>query len=137
MKVLNLVLMLLVVGTSTLFASSKTEKFKVYGNCGMCESRIEKAALSIEGVTKADWNKETKMIEVSFDNSKTDIHKIHMAIAKVGHDTELQKANDEAYGKLHGCCKYERKKSSSTKQKTSGCTGSKTSAKKSGCCKGK
>lgn len=82
--------------------------FKVYGNCGMCKSRIEKAAKSVEGVTTADWNKETKMIEVSFDSSKTAIDKVHKAIAKVGHDTELYKAKDEIYNALPACCLYDR-----------------------------
>lgn len=90
----------------SVFAQSKTEKFKVNGNCGMCESRIEKAAKSVEGVTTADWNKETKMIEVSFNSTKTDVHKIHMAIANAGHDTEMHKAKDEVYVKLPDCCKY-------------------------------
>ena len=95
-------------GTASAFGVNKTEKFKVYGNCSMCEKRIETAAKSIDGVTSADWNKETKMIEVTFDDAKTDIHKVHMAIAKAGHDTEMHKATDEAYNSLPGCCKYER-----------------------------
>lgn len=101
-------MILALVSLTTAFGQAKTEKFKVYGNCGMCESRIEKAAKSVDGVTTADWNKETKMIEVSFDASKTDIHKVHMAIAKVGHDTDMHKATDETYNSLHGCCKYDR-----------------------------
>ncbi len=83
-------------------------KFKVYGNCGMCENRIEKAAKAVDGVTSADWNKETKLIEVSLDTSKTNVHKIHMAIAKAGHDTEMHKAKDETYNTLPECCKYNR-----------------------------
>ena len=90
------------------FAGEKTEKFKVYGNCGMCEKRIEKAASSVEGVQDADWNKETKMVEVTFDDAKTDVHKVHLAIASVGHDTEMHKANDEVYNNLPACCKYDR-----------------------------
>ena len=78
------------------------------GNCGMCEKRIEKAANSVDGVQSADWNKETKMIEVKFDDGKTDMHKVHMAIAKVGHDTEIHKAKDSVYNDLPGCCKYDR-----------------------------
>ncbi len=97
-------------GITTVFGQTKTEKFKVYGNCGMCETRIEKAANSVEGVTSADWNKETKMIEVKLNESKTDVHKVHMAIAKVGHDTKMHKAKDEVYNKLPGCCKYDRAK---------------------------
>jgi len=106
-KVFSLIAMF-VLGTFTVFAGEKTEKFKVYGNCGMCEKRIEKAANSVDGVQSADWNKESKMMEVKFDDAKTDVHKVHMAIAKVGHDTEMHKAKDSVYNDLPGCCKYDR-----------------------------
>ena len=106
-KVLSLVAMF-VLGTFTVFAGEKTEKFKVKGNCGMCEKTIEKAAKSVDGVSTADWNKESKMMQVKFDDSKTEVHKVHMAIAKAGYDTDMHKATDEAYNKLHGCCKYDR-----------------------------
>lgn len=103
--------MAMVIGMSTisLFAQSeKTEKFEAAGNCGMCEARIEKAANTVDGVSSADWNKESKMIEVSFNPEKTDPEKIQKAIAKVGHDTKTHKAEDGVYEKLPGCCKYER-----------------------------
>ena len=106
-KILSLVVMF-VFGTFMVFAGNKTENFEVKGNCGMCEKRIEKAALSVEGVSKADWDKETKKLEVVFDDTKTNVHKVHMAVAKVGHDTKMHKASDEVYNKLPGCCKYER-----------------------------
>ncbi len=106
-KVLSLVALLLM-GTATVFAASKTEKFKVYGNCGMCEKTIEKAAMSVDGVSAADWNKETKQMEVAFDDAKTDVHKVHMAIAKAGYDTDMHKASDEAYEALPSCCHYDR-----------------------------
>jgi len=107
-KVLS-ILMLMSLGSLTLFAGSvKTEKFKVGGKCGMCEARIEKAALSVNGVSAAEWDKETKMIELTFDEDKTDILKVHEAIAEVGHDTELVKADDETYASLPSCCDYER-----------------------------
>ena len=67
-KVLSLVVMF-VFGTFMVFAADKTEKFKVKGNCGMCEKRIEKAALSVDGVSKADWDKETKKLAVVFDDA--------------------------------------------------------------------
>jgi copper chaperone CopZ len=107
-KAIYLTMVITLMSVTTAFGQAKTEKFKVYGNCGMCESRIEKAAKSVDGVTAADWNKETKMIEVSFDASKTDIHKVHMTIAKAGHDTDMHKAKDETYNSLPGCCKYYR-----------------------------
>ena len=103
-------LMLLALGFSVFAQNAKTEKFEVKGNCGMCETRIEKAANSVDGVKSADWDKETKMIKVTFDPGKTDLHKIHMAIAKAGHDTDMHKASDEVYDKLPACCKYDRMK---------------------------
>lgn len=106
-KVLSLVCMFLL-GTTMVFAQAKIEKFEVKGNCGMCKTRIEKASKSVDGVTKADWNKETKVLEVSFDESKATVEKIQKAIASVGHDTPMHKAPDEVYNALPGCCKYDR-----------------------------
>ncbi|MDA3952866.1 MAG: heavy-metal-associated domain-containing protein [Bacteroidales bacterium] len=103
--VLLSVLVILSISFSALAQNIKTEKFKVYGSCGMCESRIEKAVLDLDGVTTADWDKETKMVEISFDEVKVKLDDIHKAIAKVGHDTEKEKANDEVYNALAGCCK--------------------------------
>ena len=101
--------MVLGLSTLSLFAQTvKTEKFEVAGNCGMCETRIEKAANSVDGVSSADWDKETKMLEVSFDSEKSDLHKIHLAVATVGHDTKMHKADDKVYDELPACCKYER-----------------------------
>jgi len=106
-KVFSLIAMF-VLGTFTVFAGEKTEKFKVKGNCGMCEKRIEKAANAVKGVQNADWDKESKMIEVKFDDAKTSTDNIEKAIAKVGHDTPHHKAKDEVYEELPGCCKYDR-----------------------------
>jgi periplasmic mercuric ion binding protein len=106
-KVLSLVA-LFMLGAFTVFAGDKTEKIKVYGNCEMCKTRIEKAVNSIDGISKADWNIETKLLEVTFNDAKTDIHKVQMAVAKVGHDTDMHKATDEVYNSLPSCCKYDR-----------------------------
>jgi len=108
-KVLSLVA-LFMMGTFTVFAGNKTEKIKVYGNCNMCETRIEKAAKGVEGVSKAEWNKDTKIMEVTFDDTKTSTDKIEKAIAAVGHDTPNCTAPDAVYEKLPACCHYDRKK---------------------------
>jgi mercuric ion binding protein len=47
-------------------ASAKTEKIKVSGNCGMCKERIESTA-KVEGVTKADWDKDTKLLTLVYN----------------------------------------------------------------------
>jgi copper chaperone CopZ len=106
--VLLTMLCVLSLSFSALAQNVKTEKFKVFGNCGMCESRIEKAVTNMDGVSSADWDKETKMLEVSFDESKVKLTDVHKAVAKVGHDTEKEKASDNVYNNLAGCCKYER-----------------------------
>lgn len=108
-KIFNLTIGLLLISKFGVFGQEvKTETFKVFGNCGMCETRIEKAAKSVDGVSKADWNEETKILEVSFNESKVKLDDIHNAIAKVGHDTEKVKANIDVYNALPGCCQYER-----------------------------
>ena len=65
-SIFSLGVMFFIVGTMSVFAQSKTEEFKVSGNCGMCETRIENAAKSVTGVTTADWDKKTKMLKLSF-----------------------------------------------------------------------
>lgn len=105
-----LVFNLLSVGSSSAQAPGApgtTTKFKVYGNCGMCEKRIEKAA-RIKGVSLADWDVDTKILTVHFDENKAKPGKIHEAVAAVGHDTEKVRAKDKTYAKLHSCCQYER-----------------------------
>ncbi len=108
-KIISLVA-LFMFGAFAVFAGNKTEKVKVYGNCDMCKARIEKAAKAVDGVAMVNWDKKTKMMDLAFDDSKTDVHKVEMAIANAGHDTEMHKATDEAYSKLPGCCQYDRAK---------------------------
>ena len=107
-KMLSLVALMLFTVTTLMAQTEKKEKLLVAGNCGLCKKRIETAAKSVEGVSTAEWDEETKMLEVSYDSTKANIHQIHMAVAKAGHDTKMHKASDEAYDKLPACCKYER-----------------------------
>lgn len=93
--------------TGTKNSGPKTESFKVSGNCGMCKDRIEKAAKE-EGATTAAWDSKTKMLTVSYDQSKTSTDALSKKMAAVGHDTEKYKASDDVYAKLPGCCHYER-----------------------------
>ncbi|MCF1423207.1 MULTISPECIES: heavy-metal-associated domain-containing protein [Mangrovimonas] len=81
--------------------------FGVRGNCGMCKSTIETAANGVEGVASANWDVDKKKIDVTFDESKTDLMAIHQAIAASGYDTEKVAGNLEAYEKLPGCCHYD------------------------------
>jgi mercuric ion binding protein len=88
-------------------AQSKTETFKVSGNCGMCKNKIEKAAKEA-GAKSAVWDVESKIITVTYKSSSTNTAKIQEKIAEVGYDNAGAKTTTEAYDKLHGCCKYDR-----------------------------
>lgn len=87
-------------------AASKHGMFGVKGSCDMCKERIEKAALGVNGVQSAHWDKEKQMIHLQFDPDKTSEDAISKAIAKAGHDTDKYKADDAVYNQLPGCCKY-------------------------------
>ncbi len=94
--------------------TSKTETIKVWGNCGMCKTTIEKAARKA-GATKASWNEDSKELKVTYAVNKTSSAKIQEAVAKSGYDTQDFTADDAAYGKLHACCQYDRKGTGATK----------------------
>jgi len=95
--------------SSTTFAqTSKKETINVWGSCGMCKKKIEKAAKSA-GASSANWDAEKHELEVSYDESKTSNQKIQEAIVKVGYDTQDYTATQEAYDNLPGCCQYDRK----------------------------
>lgn len=86
----------------------KTEKFTVYGNCGMCELTIENSLKDVEGVSKGDWDKETDVMTVVFNPKKISLDDIKQKIADVGYDSDTRRAKDEVYSSLPGCCQYER-----------------------------
>ena len=83
-------------------------EFMVSGNCGMCKSRIEKAAYSVQGVGHAVWDKDTKIMTIQFDGDKTNEEAVAKAISDVGHDTEFDKSLAENYDELPACCRYTR-----------------------------
>ena len=79
--------------------------FKVYGACEMCKERIETAAKG-RGVTGVNWDVNTHMLTLTYSPATTSIQKIHKRIAAVGHDTELEKADENVYNALPACCLY-------------------------------
>ena len=81
-------------------------EFGVSGSCSQCEERIEKAALSINGVISAVWDVESKGMQVEYISSKTSVDLIKTAILTTGHDVDGKKADDKIYNELPECCKY-------------------------------
>ena len=110
---------------------AKTETIKVWGNCGMCKTTIEKAAKKA-GAKTADWNEDSKELKVSYAANKTSSAKIQQAIARSGYDTQDFTAVKTAYDNLHGCCKYDRKEAAATEAT---CCDNKKCTMKAGDCK--
>jgi mercuric ion binding protein len=82
--------------------------FKIWGNCEMCKETIE-GSLKVDGIKTADWNTDTKMMNVAFDSTRITLDQIGRNIAAVGYDTEKYRGDDQAYAGLPECCQYERK----------------------------
>ena len=117
MKFLLSIATALLLTSTTLSAqikNAKTETVKVYGNCGMCKSKIEKAA-SQKNVSKTEWNEETGIATITYDETLTDKNAILKKIALVGYDSDAYKATDAVYNKLPGCCQYDRPETEAVK----------------------
>jgi mercuric ion binding protein len=94
--------------TTVIVNGITTSTFNVWGNCEMCKETIE-GSLKVDGITKADWDTETKMIAVSYDDKKISLDQIQKNIALVGYDNEKYKGDGKAYNELPDCCQYDRK----------------------------
>lgn len=86
-------------------ASDTTLSIKVQGLCSMCKERIETAAKG-RGVSKAEWDENTKLLSLSFNPKSTSLDKIENRIVAAGHDLDHKKANDAVYASLPACCHY-------------------------------
>ena len=97
--------------------NAKTETVKVNGDCGMCETTIEKVG-SKKKHYKTDWDADTKLAIITYDSKKTGLDAILKSIALSGYDNVKYLAPDEAYYKLPGCCQYKREKKAVVKTST-------------------
>lgn len=109
----NILIMLSVVLSATSgFAqikNPKTETVKILGNCDACKTAIEKAG-NLKNVAIVNWNKDSKMADITFDSKKTNRDEILKRIALAGYDSDEYLTPDTAYAQLAECCKYERLK---------------------------
>jgi copper chaperone CopZ len=97
--------------------NAKTETVKIFGNCGMCETTIEKAG-NLKKIAQVDWNKDTGMATLTYDAKKTNQDEILKRIALAGYDSEKFLAPDDVYNNLHGCCQYDREAKVAVKSET-------------------
>ena len=89
---------------------STTDTMMVYGKCNMCKKTIEGSLKEKDGIIAKNWNKDTKMLTVTYDASKINKEQIGQKIADAGYDNQYATATEKAYKKLHSCCQYDRPK---------------------------
>ncbi len=106
MKKVLILATLLITGLGLAQEKNKKMTFEVDGKCDMCKMRIEKAALGVDGVKYAVWDIPSHELSLIVDERKTNAMEIKSALVAVGHDTKELKATQEAYDKIHVCCKY-------------------------------
>jgi len=87
--------------------NAKTEVAKVYGSCGMCKGKIEKAG-NLKKIAIVNWDKDSQMATLTFDATKTNKDEILKKIALAGYDSDSFFAPNETYENLPGCCQYDR-----------------------------
>ena len=100
----------LLLSISTCFAeikNAKVETVHIYGNCSICKKTIESAA-NVKDIVQVEWNKDTKMAFITYDEKKTNQDEILKRIGLAGYDSDKFLAPDNVYAKLETCCQYER-----------------------------
>ena len=95
--------------------NAKTDIVKIYGNCGMCETTIEKAG-NLTKIAKVDWNTDTKLATLIYDSQKTNTDEILKRIALAGYDSDKFLAPNDIFSKLPECCQYDREAKAPVKE---------------------
>lgn len=106
-KIWIAVLTLSITACTAQIKNEKTNQVKIYGNCGMCESTIEKSG-NVKKIAAVDWDKDSKMATITYDSTKTNQSQILKRIALAGYDSNEFLAPDNVYASLPECCQYER-----------------------------
>jgi len=106
-SIITIIITIFLAANISLYAQETTSSasVKVDGVCGQCKKRIENAAY-LKGVKYAEWNKNSQMLKVVYNNTKTTLEQIENNIAKAGHNAGDVKAKNENYKKLPDCCAY-------------------------------
>ncbi len=87
-------------------AAAGGKRFIVGDKCAMCEERIEATALGVKGVKAAEWEASTQTLSLEFDPGMDNSTAVQHALAQVGHDTPIAKADKKTYKELPACCHY-------------------------------
>lgn len=105
MKKLISLLALIILSITGVNAQIIESKINTSGQCEHCKETIEKNIRFEKGVKKVEFDETTHLVTVKFDESKTNLKNIQMAISKLGYDADSIPADPKAYEKLNACCK--------------------------------
>ena len=101
----KLLFFLFITLSSTLFAQKPAlVTIQTNAQCGDCKDRIETALHQTKGVVYAELNMETKVVEVKYKVSKTDVATLQKVLNLAGYDADDQKADPTAQKALPLCC---------------------------------
>ena len=89
----KILLILMMAATLGVYAKNVTQQILVKGECDMCKDKIEKA-LDISGISFAEWDVESKMLTVRYNNRKISEDQIHETISNLGYATDKLAANE-------------------------------------------
>ncbi len=80
-------------------------KITTSGQCEHCKETIEKNIRFEKGVKKVAFDEKMHVVTVKYDETKTNLKDIQIAISKLGYDADSISADPKAYEKLNACCK--------------------------------
>lgn len=84
-----------------------TKNIKIAGKCNQCKKQIENAGF-IKKISKINWNKETQIATIIYDENSISFEQILKQIALNGFDNEMYLAPEKIYAQLPECCQYDR-----------------------------
>ena len=101
----NIICFLFLALSTTLFAQKPAVvSIQTNAQCGDCKERIETTLNQTKGVVYAELSLETKMVEVKYKASKTDVATLKKTLTAIGYDADDQKADATAQKALPLCC---------------------------------
>ena len=113
MKYALLILLTLFLSASGFGQTSKNAKAVIKTNiycdhckqCETCGKNFQEKLLAINGVKMYELDDKEMVLTIYYNNQKTDVETIKIAISNMGYDANEMKANPIAYERLDGCCK--------------------------------
>lgn len=108
MKKLIILIALILMAFSGVKAQIIEAKIKTSGQCEHCKETIEKNLRFEKGVKKVNFDIESHIVRVKFDQKKTTIQAIQIDITKLGYDADSLPADPIAYENLNACCKKQK-----------------------------